>query len=124
VIREKGYLSVICVNKYSEPLRRAIQEENVVTAYAALHEKTIESQVFYTPMKAISAKELYEPIKHAGLSIVGEYGIRCVTDYISNNEIKKEPSFFLNLQKLEMALSDKYPYYLLARSFQIIAQKI
>jgi S-adenosylmethionine-dependent methyltransferase len=123
VIRGKGYLSVICVNKYSEPLRRAIQEENVVTAYAALYEKTIESKVFYAPMKAISAKELYEPITNAGLNIVGEYGIRCVTDYISNNEIKKEPSFFLNLQKLEMALSDKYPYYLLARSFQIIAQK-
>jgi S-adenosylmethionine-dependent methyltransferase len=124
VIHEKGYISIICMNKYSEPLRRAIQDENVETAFAALDEKTIDSLVFNTPMKARTAQELFEPIKNAGLSIVGEYGIRCVTDYITNNEIKKDPSFFMNLQKLEMAMSDKYPYYLLARSFQIIAQKI
>lgn len=54
---------------------------------------------------------------------MGEYGVRYVCDYIPNNDIKRDPSFFSELERLELAMSDRYPYYLLARLFQIIARK-
>ena len=49
--------------------------------------------------------------------------MRCVCDYIPGNEIKSDPAFFAYLERLEYAMSDKYPYYLLARFFQVIARK-
>jgi hypothetical protein len=59
-----------------------------------------------------------------GCSIVAQYGIRCVNDYIPNNDIKNDPVFFAEIEKLEYAMSDKFPYYLVARSFHIVAQKV
>ncbi len=50
-------------------------------------------------------------------------GLRCVCDYIPDNDIKNDPAFFAQLERLEYALRDKYPYNLLARYCQVIAQK-
>ena len=55
---------------------------------------------------------------------VGQYGIRCVNDYIPNNDIKSALTFFAGLEKLEYAMSDRFPYYLIARFFHLVAQKV
>lgn len=34
-----------------------------------------------------------------------------------------DPAFFAQLEKLEMAVRDKFPYYLTARSWHLIAHK-
>jgi hypothetical protein len=40
-----------------------------------------------------------------------------------DNERKSEPNTLAQLEELELALSAEYPYKLLARFFQVIAQK-
>ena len=42
---------------------------------------------------------------------------------MTDNESKFDPTYFAELEKLEHAMTDCYPYYLLARMFQIIVQK-
>jgi hypothetical protein len=44
-------------------------------------------------------------------------------DYMYDNERKYDDEFYRKLEQLELALTDRYPYYLLARFFQIIARK-
>jgi S-adenosylmethionine-dependent methyltransferase len=123
-IKPKGLLSIICINQYSEPYRLALQENNLSDAYKALDTNVIMSKVFDTPMKAYSSKEFIVPLQNIGYKIIGEYGIRCINDYISNNEMKSDPKIFEEIEKLEYAMSDKYPYYLIARSFHLIAEKV
>jgi len=123
VVKPNGLLSIMCINRYSEPYRLALQELNLPAAYAALGAEVIVTKIFETTMKAYAAEDLREPLEHAGCTIVGQYGIRCVNDYIANNDLKSDPVFFADLLKLELALSDKFPYYLSARAFHLVAQK-
>jgi len=44
-------------------------------------------------------------------------------DYWGDNERKAEPNTLAQLEELEFALSAEYPYKLLARFHQVIAQK-
>jgi S-adenosylmethionine-dependent methyltransferase len=123
-VKLQGILSIICINRYSEPYRLAIQENNLSDAYKALDSNVIMSKVFDTPMKAYSAKDFSIPLQESGYEIIGEYGIRCINDYIANNESKSDPKIYEEIEKLEYSMSDKYPYYLLARSFHIVAKKV
>jgi S-adenosylmethionine-dependent methyltransferase len=122
-VKPKGIISIICINRYSETYRLALQENNLLAAYRALESEVIISKVFDTPMKAYSYEDINIPLQNSGYTIIGQYGIRCINDYISNNESKYDPKVYAEIEKLEYAMSDKYPYYLIARSFHIIAQK-
>lgn len=58
-----------------------------------------------------------------GCILLGHFGLRCIVDYLTDNESKFDPTYFAELEKLAYAMTDQCPYYLLARMFQIIAQK-
>ncbi len=122
-LRPGGLLSIICVNRYSETYRQALQQLNLRAAQASLGADTIMTAVYGAPVRAYAVEELREPLRAAGCEVSGEYGIRCVCDYIQNNEIKHDAVFFEQLEKLELADSDKHPYRLLGRFFQVIARK-
>jgi hypothetical protein len=62
-------------------------------------------------------------LRDAGCHIEQDYGVRCVCDYWGDNERKSQPEIFEQLERLEFALTDKYPYKLLARYFQVVARK-
>ena len=122
-LRPGGLISVICVNRYSEPYRQALMQLDLDAAYASLDAKTVFAYTFGVPVQAYVAEDLYGPLEQAGCSVIGQYGVRCVNDYIFDNNLKSGPAFFACLERLELALTDRYPYYLLARFFQLIARK-
>jgi len=122
-LRPGGLISVICVNRYSEPYRQAVMQLDLDAAYASLDAKTVFAYTFGVPVQAYVAEDLYGPLEQAGCSVIGRYGVRCVNDYIFDNNLKHDPAFFARLERLELAMTDRYPYYLLARFFQIIARK-
>ena len=64
-----------------------------------------------------------ELLEHAGLIHEANYGIRCMIDYWGDNEQKCDPAIFQQLEALEFALTDRHPYKLLARHFQVIGRK-
>ena len=121
-LRPGGVLSAICVNRYSEPYRQALMQLDLDAAYASLDAKTIFAYTFGVPVQAYVAEDLVGPLEQAGCSVIGRYGVRCVNDYIFDNNLKYDPAFFARLERLELALTDRYPYYLLARFFQLIAR--
>jgi len=122
-LRPGGILSVICVNRYSEAYRQAFQQLKMGAAYASLDARTIMTTIFGVPARVYAAEEMRQPLHAAGCEVAGDYGLRCVCDYIPNNDIKSDPAFFAQLEQLEYALTDKYPYKLLGRYFQVVARK-
>jgi hypothetical protein len=70
-----------------------------------------------------SAEEMRAMLPDAGLNFDAEYGIRCLSDYWGDNETKSKPEVWEKLKKVEYALTDKYPYNLLARFWQMVAHK-
>jgi S-adenosylmethionine-dependent methyltransferase len=117
-----GLLSVICVNRYSEAYREALQYRNPGAALEKLDASAIFSGVFKTEVRAYAADDVSVALEELGCGLLAQYGVRCVYDYIPN-ELKNDPTFLVELERLEHAMSGRYPYYLLARFFQLIMRK-
>lgn len=122
-LREGGLLSLISINRYSEPFRTAVMWQDLDAAFELLDARSTHSALFETPIELRAASEFVAWLTAMGFTVLGQYGIRCVNDYIADNEIKGDPDFFARLLRLEIELSSRFPYYLLARHFQIVAQK-
>lgn len=84
---------------------------------------TDESPIFGTHIRLYTAAELIELVRAAGCSAERQHGVRCVNDYIPENELKVEPAFLAQLEQLELMMSSKHPYYLLARYLHMMARK-
>lgn len=67
--------------------------------------------------------ELKAMLAETGFTLLEQYGIRCICDFMADNERKFDPTFYEQLEALELAVSDQYPYKLLARFYQFICQK-
>jgi S-adenosylmethionine-dependent methyltransferase len=117
-----GLLSVICVNRYSEAYREALQQHDPGAALEKLDTGAIFSGVFKTEVRAYTAEEVSRALGELGCALLAHYGIRCVYDYIPN-DLKNDAAFLAELERLEHAMSGRYPYYLLARFFQLIVRK-
>jgi hypothetical protein len=57
------------------------------------------------------------------LNFDADYGNRSLSDHWGDNETKSKLEVWEKLKKLEYALTDKYPYILLARFWQVVAHK-
>lgn len=119
-----GLISTICINRYSEPYRLALQQLRPDIAFEKLKTRTIFSGVFKVDVRAYTAEEISQAFQEVGGTLLAQYGLRCVFDYIPNNDLKSEAGFLIELERLEYAMSQTYPYYLLARFFQLIVRKV
>ncbi len=122
-LRQDGLLSLLSVNRYSEALRHALQRLDFPKALDELDSTSAVADVFGVPVRRFVAMQLLLPLRAAGFSVIAQYGIRCVCDYLTDNDLKADPAYFAKLERLERAMSGRYPYYLLARYFQIVARK-
>ena len=123
-LRPGGLLSIICVNRYSDVYRAALQQGDLGAAASHIETPDTSPGVFGVQVHHYAAEEMIQPLQKAGCMMVSRYGVRCICDYLANNDLKTDPTSFAQLEQLEYALSDQYPYYLLARFFQIIASKV
>lgn len=123
VLKPGGLISIISVNRYSNPYQSAFFGNNLVEALAKLETRTATAKIFEAPVTSYSAAEIGVFLTDSGLVIEADYGIRCLCDYWGDNQRKLDPAIFEQLEKLEFALTDRHPYKLLARYFQVIARK-
>lgn len=123
-LKANGYLSIIGANRYSESFSLALQHLDLEEAYAQLETSSRPSGVFGKAMHLYSPEDVTQILQTLGCTLVGQYGIRCLIDYLPNNDLKQDPTFFSRLEQLECAMTDKYPYYLLARYFHLVARNL
>ncbi|MGD9092845.1 MAG: methyltransferase domain-containing protein [Anaerolineales bacterium] len=123
LIAPGGLLSVLDANRYSEVYRQAIQANDLSAALDALGTKEYFHPWFDRLTPLFSSAEMIDILRSNGCEVIGDYGIRCLCDYLPN-EPKYEATYFKALEKLERRLADTYPYNLLARFYQVIMKKI
>jgi S-adenosylmethionine-dependent methyltransferase len=123
-LKPNGLLSLICINRYSAPYRIALPQGNLGEALAQLDSRDFQGILFDATLTYWTAEEATQMLTEAGYAVEKDYGIHAICAYWGNNSLKSDPEIFDQLTQLELALTDKYPYKLLARYFQIIARKL
>ena len=121
-LKAQGVVSIVCLNRYSTAYHQAFIWDDLQAAQAAIGVSET-STMFGAAARALAVDEIVEVLEAQGCAILADYGLRCMIDYWGDNERKAEPDTLAQLEELELALSPEYPYKLLARYFQVIAQK-
>ncbi|WP_093849452.1 methyltransferase domain-containing protein [Streptomyces pini] len=122
-LREGGVLSVMAVNRHSAPMVAAVRELDPAAALAALGRDRADGRTFGTTMTLYTAGEIASRLEGLGCPGAAHYGIRSVSDYITDDERKHDPAFYADLERLELALTDRPAYRHTARLFQLIARR-
>ncbi len=123
LVRPGGLLSVSAPNPYGDTYLTALLQLNLPEALARLDAPTVVANLFGVPVWRFTGEEMIGLLAEVGCECAGHYGILSVCAYIANNDLKYDPTFFAQLEQLELALTDRYPYYLVARFFQVVARK-
>jgi len=121
-LKDSGILSIIGANRYSESYTLALQRLDFEGAEAHLETTTRLSGVFGKTLHLYTPEQMTRALDTADCTVIGQYGIRCLMDYIPDNDTKHDPAFYQRLERLELAMADRYPYYVLARYFHFIAR--
>jgi S-adenosylmethionine-dependent methyltransferase len=122
-LRAGGIVSILGPNRYSEPYRLAFQEADLDGALQQLDRREMANRFYGVTMNVHAAEEMSAALLAVGCVPVADYGIRCVMDYLADNERKAESGFFAALLQLEVAMGERHPYKLLARQYQVLARK-
>jgi SAM-dependent methyltransferase len=119
-LRRNGLISVLAPNADSDPLRTAVRGLDPRKALLDLDSGMSYVDLLDAELPSCTAAATIEDLAALGVGLVTRYGVRCVCDYITNDARKHDPAFFADLERLELALSDRMPYLLTARFFHLI----
>lgn len=122
-LRPGGLLSVLAPNRHAEPYRAALREGDLAAAYALLDAPARETHIFGATMQLYTADEIAACLQSLGHAVIGQYGVRCLCDYLPDDSRKDDPVYFADLERLETVLASSYPYCLLARYFHLLARR-
>ena len=122
ILAPGGILSVLDVNRYSHVFLEAIINKKLSDAVAVVGARELYHPWVDRVVPRFSAAEIIGQLEKNGCTLAGQYGVSCINHWLPNDP-KSDPEYFAELVKLEHRLSDTYPYYLLARFYQVIAQK-
>lgn len=117
-----GVLSILDTNRYSDVYFQAFQMNSLSNANKIVGAKTYFHPWVNRPTPRFSADVFIDKLEENGCVLVGHYGVLNISAYLPN-EPKFDSQYFAELEELEYRLADTYPYYLLARFFQVIAKK-
>lgn len=118
-----GLLSLVSINRFSDVYAAAFLRQDLSAALAGIDAHTMHSNLFDTSLTICSAEEACDLLEAAGWTVEQTYGLLCITSYWGDNERKRDPAIYAQLEQLELALTDKEPYKRLARYYQVIARK-
>ena len=117
-----GLISVLDTNRYGDVYMRAFQMKSLPGALEAVGMKEYFHPWVKRMTPRFSADDFIDKLDENGCSLAGHYGVLNLCAYLPN-EPKFIPEYYNDLKELEVQLTDKFPYYLLARFFQVIGRK-
>ncbi|WP_345577208.1 methyltransferase domain-containing protein [Streptomyces prasinosporus] len=122
-LRSGGLFSVMAVNRHSAALNIAVREGDPAAALAALDTDRSRARTFDSVLRLHTAEEVVPVLRSLGCRDVHHYGIRGFCDYITDDARKRDPAFYADLERLELATTARPPYTHTARLFQLTATK-
>jgi S-adenosylmethionine-dependent methyltransferase len=121
MVRPGGVLSLLAPNPAMDVLAMAIRRTSPADALALLDAGTVRSETFDRDMRRLDASSVEPALISSGCWVSHRFGIRCVIDLIADDELKSDPTFFADLERLELELCDREPYRQTARFWQVLA---
>ncbi|GLZ38406.1 methyltransferase [Actinokineospora sp. NBRC 105648] len=121
-LRAGGIFSVMAINQHSAPLALAVRELDLGAALAALGTDQARTATFGTGITLHTAEGIGAALSGLGGTVLAHYGIRSFCDYITDDDRKHDPDFFAELEKLELAVTNRFPYPHTARMFQLVGR--
>jgi S-adenosylmethionine-dependent methyltransferase len=118
-----GLLSLISINRFATPYMATFWRGDPAEALESLDRRNERAVLFDTDVARYSAAEIAAMLPAAGYADAHAYGLLCICGYWTDNARKFDPEIYQQLERLELALTDRDPYKQLARYFQIVAWK-
>jgi S-adenosylmethionine-dependent methyltransferase len=115
-LRPGGLLSVLGPNEDFGPVQAVVRDR---APALALRELDIAPSAWSEP---VTVGEIVATLAMLGVDEVVRYGVRCVSDLVSDEDAE-DPAFVADLEQLELALSDRMPHLLTARFYHLIARQ-
>jgi|WetSurMetagenome_2_1015567.scaffolds.fasta_scaffold62554_2 S-adenosylmethionine-dependent methyltransferase len=122
LLEPDGLLSVVDPNRFSQVHQYAFYSGDLKSAAARIGARDYAHPWVKRNVPEFSAQEIIEELKESRCDLAGQYGISCLCSWLPN-ERKFEDEYYAELEQLEHRLTDTYPYYLLARFYQVIGRK-
>lgn len=122
-LKPNGILSLIITNPHAETFKLALREYDMQGALEQLDKRTKFVELFNTNIQRYTENELIELLSSNNFTVEAQYGIRCICDFMADNERKYDPVFYEKLEALEMAVRSKRPYISLANFYHFIGIK-
>ncbi|MFI1814591.1 methyltransferase domain-containing protein [Streptomyces sp. NPDC020422] len=122
-LRAGGLVSVIAMNRHSEPLRAAVRTMDPEAVLAALDADGVHSEMFASELRLHTAEEVGGVLRALGCGEVHHYGIRVFCDYIPDDAPKYDPDYYARLERLEIETAGRDPYRHTARLLHLIGRK-
>ncbi len=120
-VRPGGLLSLIAINPAARVLATAVRS-GPSAALAELGADTEHAATFDTEVRKVDPDEVAEELSRLGAPVVARYGGRIVNDLLTDEDAKRDPSYYADLERLELALCDREPYCRIGTFWQLIGQ--
>ncbi|MCB0908783.1 MAG: methyltransferase domain-containing protein [Nocardioidaceae bacterium] len=117
-----GILSVTAPNPVGRVLQ-TLTRQGPDRALAELDAESWESVTFQHAGRRVTAGEVAARLADLGLTVVGDYGGRIANDLLVDDAAKADPTFYRDLERLELALFDREPYRRIGIFWQLVASK-
>lgn len=118
-----GLLSLRHLNRYSNVFVPAMYENNLELAKEYLDSPLFNSS-FGMKMNTFTGEQIGEMVTQAGFAGIRRFGVISLCNFIPDNEIKKEETFYRHLKELEMEIAQKFPYFNIARFGLFLCRKL
>lgn len=122
-LRPGGIFSLMITNPHTETLAYALRDYDLAAAQENLTKTTKYVETFDATIQRYTDDELKTMLQQCGFTLLEQYGVRAICDFMADNERKFDPDFYEQLEQLELAVSNKHPYKLLARFYHFVCQK-
>ncbi|WP_406056816.1 methyltransferase domain-containing protein [Streptomyces sp. NBC_01077] len=122
-LKNGGLFSLMAINRHSAPLNIAVRKMDPAAALAALDSDRLRNEMFDSELTLHTAEEVIPVLEDLGCHDVRHHGIRSFCDYITDDARKYDQAYYDDLERLELATTDRAPYMHTARLFQLTARK-
>ncbi|MFQ5656067.1 MAG: methyltransferase domain-containing protein [Candidatus Methylomirabilales bacterium] len=114
LLRPDGFLSLITINRWQEPLRLGIRDRKFHEAMRALVAEAPMDSLFGLPRSGMVRDELQAQLQATGIDILAHQGIFVFSDYVPPGTLE-DPSNFTALLRLETEAGTLSPFKEVAR---------
>ncbi len=118
--RPGGLVSVIVPNPASQVTTKLLRV-GPAEALAELDRDTIRTVTFDRDVRKIGYTEVEAELVSLGCTVTGRYGGRIANDLIVDNTPKHDPDFYADLERLELELCDREPFWRTGAFWQLVA---